>query len=427
LEPLRHSLAALAAAAALPVAAVGLTFRPGWRVGLRERLGAVPRCTPGGVWLHAASVGEAHAAQPLVDELQQRPDGPRVHFFSAMTVAGREVSRTAFPDLSVGLAPLDHPWCVEAALARVRPRALVMLETELWPQWIAAAVRQRVPVALVSARLSDRSFPRYRRFRALLRPTLGRLSAVGARSELDAERFVALGARASCVSVTGDLKFASALMPHAVAGDLARLLGDTAYFVAGATHEGEERAALASLEACERAGQKIALVVAPRRLDRCASVARELAGRGRRVLRRSEAVGAPPLTAGEILLLDTMGELAGLYQGAVVAFVGGTLAPVGGHNLLEPLGGGCPVLFGPRCENVREAARMLTAWGAGQGAATAEGLAESVTRVVSAPDAWREAAIGARAELAQHSDSSKRAAELVVCMIERAITRAEAG
>ena len=420
LEPLRHSLAALAAAAALPVAAVGLALCPSWRVGLRERLGAMPPCAPGGAWLHAASVGEAQAALPLIAELRQLPRGPHPHLLSATTLAGRETSRANCPDLPVALAPLDHRWCVDAALTRVQPRALVMLETEIWPQWIAAAARKRVPVALVSARVSDRSFPRYRRVSRLLRPTFRRISAVGARSEEDAERFLALGVPASRVSVTGDLKLASTLVPHPVAGDVARLLGDTAYLVAGCTHEGEESAALASLEACERVGLAVALVVAPRHLDRSAAVARELEGAGRRVVRRSESSGAAPLGAGDVLLLDTLGELAGLYRGAVVAFVGGTLAPVGGHNLLEPLGGGCPVVFGPHCQNVREAAAMLSEWGAGQRVESADELAETVARVARNPSAWRAAALGAKSELASHCDSAKRAAELVALVTERA-------
>jgi 3-deoxy-D-manno-octulosonic-acid transferase len=420
LEPLRHSLAALTAAAALPVALLGLAFRPAWRVGLRERLGATPPCAPDGVWLHAASVGEARAAQPLVAELRKLPGGSRPHFLSATTVAGRETSRAAFPDLPVALAPIDHRWCVDTALARVRPRALVLLETELWPQWIAAAARRRVPVALVSARLSDRSFPRYLRLAGLLRPTLLRIHSVGARSEEDAERFLALGVPASRVTVTGDLKFASALISQRVPDDVGRLLGDTPYLVAGSTHAGEESAALASLEACERTGHPVALVVAPRQLDRGAAVLRELTARGRRVVRRSESAGAAPLAAGEILLLDTLGELAALYRGAIVTFVGGTLAPVGGHNLLEPLGAGCPVLFGPRCENVREAAAWLTASGAGRRVESANQLAEAVALVVRDPSVWRGAARRAQAELASHRDSARRSAELVARVTESA-------
>jgi len=417
---LRHSLAALGAAAVLPVALTGLAIRPTWRVGLRERLGEMPASQPGGVWVHAASVGEARAAQTLIYALAAAPAGPRAHFISASSPMGREISRQAFPDLPVSLAPIDHPWCVDAALARVRPSVLVMLETELWPQWIAAAARHQVPVAIVSARLSDRSFPRYQRFAPLLRSTLGRLAAVGARGEQDAERFVALGVPADRVRVTGDLKLSSSAAPRALPSDLARLLGDVQCFVAGSTHEGEEDAALSAFDASERAGHAIALVLAPRRLDRVDAVLRKASKAGRRVVRRSESAGAAPLMAGDVLLLDTLGELAAVYGRAAVAFVGGTLTPVGGHNILEPVGAGCPVLFGPRIENVRQAASLVEAWGAGRRVPDAAGLSDALASMLVDSPAWREAAVRGRAELARHRGAAERSAALVASLVAQA-------
>lgn len=411
--PLRHSLAALAAAAALPVAAVGLALRPSWRVGLRERLGEVPASHARGVWVHAASVGEARAAQALIAALSAQGDGPRARFVSASTVAGREISRAAFPDLPVALAPIDHPWCVARALSRVRPSALVMLETELWPQWIAAATRRQVPVVIVSGRLSDRSFPRYERFAALLRPTLRRISAVGARSEQDAARFVALGVEADRVVVTGDLKLTSACEPQLLAADLASLLARVRYFVAGSTHDGEEAAALSALEACEQAGHALALVVAPRKLARIDAVKLELSKSGRRVVLRSASAAASPLAAGDILLLDTLGELPAVYTGAAVAFVGGTLASTGGHNILEPVGVGCPVLFGPRIENVRSAVALLEESGAGRQVGSAAGLADAVASVLCDPGAWRDTAKRGQADVVRHADAGTRSAALL--------------
>ena len=410
---LRHSLAALGAAAVLPFAALGLALRPTWRVGLRERLGDVPASPLRGVWVHAASVGEARAAQALIAALSARSDGPRAQFVSASTVAGREISRAALPELPVALAPLDHPWCVAAALSRVRPSVLVMLETEVWPQWIAAATRRGIPVVIVSGRLSDRSLPRYERLGPLFRPTLRRISAVGARSEEDAARFVALGVRADCVVVTGDLKLASASEPQVLAPDLASVLAGVRYFTAGSTHEGEETAALSALEACERAGQAIALVIAPRQLARVHAVALEMSKSGRRVLLRTALAGAAPLAAGDILLLDTLGELPAVYGESAVAFVGGTLAPKGGHNLLEPLAVGCPVLFGPRIENVRDAAALLQGSGAGRQVASAVELAADVASVLRDPGSWRDAVARGRADLALHADAGARSADLV--------------
>src|SRR5262245_55765145 len=253
-----HALAALAAAGALPLAAGVLAVRPRARIGLRERLGAHPRA-PGALWVHGASVGEVLAAARLVDALRAR--GHAV-VTSSVTPAGRDVLARARPDVPCHLAPLDHPWCVERALARVRPAALVLVETELWPCWIAAAARRGVPVVLVSGRLSDRSYPRYRRLACVVGPTLRRLAAVGARSDADAARFLALGAPAERVAVTGDLKLEVDAEPAPVPADLARLFAALPLVVAGSTHPGEEEAVLAAFEAALAAGVEAALVLA---------------------------------------------------------------------------------------------------------------------------------------------------------------------
>ena len=182
-----HSLAALSALAVAPFAAGALALRPRWRVGLRERLGALPRQCESPIWIHAASVGEVSVALRLVDAL--RREGTAV-YTSTTTVTGRDVLRRKAPGVPCHLAPLDHLWCVEAALARVSPSAVVLVETELWPTWIAAAHRRGIPVVLISARISDRSFSRYRRVRPLTRRALRRVEMIGARSQADAERFI---------------------------------------------------------------------------------------------------------------------------------------------------------------------------------------------------------------------------------------------
>ena len=284
MNPARHALAALAAVGALPLAGAALLARPGLRVGIGERMGLHPRRAPGAVWVHAASVGEILAAARLVDELRAAGHGVVT---SSVTLSGREVMRRLRPALPCHLAPIDHPWCVEAALARVGPAALALVETELWPCWIAAAERRGVPVVLVSGRISDRSYSRYRRLAKLVRPTLARLRAIGARSEADAERFRVLGARPERVSVTGDLKLEVDPEPAPVPPDLERILVGAPLLVAGSTHPGEEEAVLAALAEAERAGLAVALVVAPRHRDRAAEVARLVRRSGRRLRRRS--------------------------------------------------------------------------------------------------------------------------------------------
>jgi 3-deoxy-D-manno-octulosonic-acid transferase len=367
------------------------------------------------VWVHAASVGEILAAARLVDELRAR--GHTV-VTSCVTPSGRDVMRRLRPEVACHLAPLDHPWCVEAALARTRPAALVLVETELWPCWIAAARRGGVPVALVSGRISDRSYGRYRRVPWLVRPTLARLGAIGARSEADAERFRALGARAERVCVTGDLKLEVDPEPAPVPPDLDGLLAGAPLLVAGSTHAGEEQAVLAALAEAERAGLAAALVVAPRHRDRAAEVAR-LVRRSGRSLRRRSAADDPPLRAGEVLLLDTLGELPALWGRADVAFVGGTLARVGGHNVLEPVAAARPVIFGPHTANVRQAAELVAAAGAGLPVPDSAGLGAALCALLRDPAGARERGRRGQAALRAHRGSAARCAELVASVLAR--------
>ncbi|UCE87398.1 MAG: 3-deoxy-D-manno-octulosonic acid transferase, partial [Deltaproteobacteria bacterium] len=362
MRPVGHSVAALLAVLGAPAVAVGLALRPSWRAGWRERLGSAPRVSPGAIWVHCASVGEALASLRLVDRLAADATPVCV---STMTPTGRGVLRAKRPSVPCSLAPLDHPWCVAKALSRVAPSALVLIETELWPVWIRAAHARNIPVLVVSARLSDRSFARYRRLRALTAPTLRRLSAVAARTPLDAERFVALGARPEVVSVTGDLKLEPPERVPQLPAELDAILGRTPLLVGGSTHEGEETALLAALGALEQAGHAVSLVLAPRHPERAARLARRVREAGRAVWRRSDG-DSKPLRAGEVLVLDSVGELSAVYGRAAVCFVGGSLIPVGGHNLLEPVFAGRPVVFGPHTANQRSAAELLLESGAGR-------------------------------------------------------------
>jgi 3-deoxy-D-manno-octulosonic-acid transferase len=408
---LAHSGAALAALLGAPVALVGLVVRPAWREGWRERLGAAPRLEPGAVWVHGASVGESLAALPLHDALRARGFATLA---STTTVTGRAVLRQRRGELPVALAPLDHPWCTARALDRARPRALVLVETELWPSLTAAAARRGVPVVAVSARLSDRSFPRYRRLAFALRPTLRRLAAVGARSREDAERFVELGVPAARVEVTGDLKLEPPREPAPLAGDLAAFLADRPLFVAGSTHPGEEAAALAALAALEVAEPGAALALAPRHPDRFDAVERQVRDAGRRLHRRSRLAVGARLGAGEVLLLDTLGELAAVYRLARVAFVGGSLAPVGGHNVLEPVAAGAPVLFGPHTENARAGVELVLAADAGRRVADASELARDLVAAWGPREVLRARAERGRTELERHRGASQRSADLVL-------------
>jgi 3-deoxy-D-manno-octulosonic-acid transferase len=410
--PLGHSLAALAALGAAPPGLLLLLARPRARAGLRERLGfgfALGQVTPGCVWVHAASVGEALAASRLLVRLRA---GGRAVCASTQTVTGRDVLRRALPDVPCALAPLDHPWCVEAALARTAPAALVLVETELWPSWIRAASGRGVPVVSVSARLSARSLRGWLRLGPLARGVARRLAAVGARSEEDAARFAALGVPAERIRVTGDLKLDAEVAEGALAPELVAALAGPPLLVAASTHAGEEDAALAALAALEAARVPARLLIAPRHPERFGEVVGRLRTAGRRVRRRS-ALGEAVLAPGEVLLLDSVGELPAVFAHATLAFVGGTLAPRGGHNVLEPARAGCPVVVGPHVESVAQAVLRLEQGGALVRVADAAGLAQACVELLADPAAARRRGACGRAVVEAARGAVERCAALV--------------
>ena len=369
---IRHSAAFGSALVALPFLSLACAVRPSIRLGIRERMGGVPKVAPGAIWIHCASLGESRLVSLLSRELKQR--GHRT-FVSAQTAAGRDALRTESDAGEVSFAPFDHPWCVDRALDRIQPAALVLCETELWPTWIAAAESRGIPVGLVSARLSTGSMRRYRWVRRLMARTLGRVSSVGARSPLDAQRYVELGARAESVRVTGDLKQSIRPVAGAMPPDLRPIWPEGPVLIAASTHAGEEAAALEAFEKIEQLEAAFYLVLAPRHLERVEEVANEITARGRSYQRRTAL--RQQWDPGEVLLLDSHGELASLYASADAAFVGGTLVPAGGHDPLEAVRGGCGVVLGPHSEKIRHILQSLLAGGVAIEIARPEELGEA--------------------------------------------------
>ena len=420
--PLGHSLAALMAIGLTPAVALALLVRPSLRFGLGERFGridVVPPGSEGAIWVHASSVGEAKAACRLVEALESSEQPVRT---STSTRPGREVFRRERPHGEVTLLPLDHPWLTEAALRRTRPSLSVMIETELWPSWIAACARQSVPVVVASGRLSDRSFPRYRKVKRAMRGTLARIEAVGARTELDAERFVELGVPENRVRITGDLKLDPPAGQPALAIDLIRALADTPVVIGGSTHKGEETALLDAMASAEKAGHGYVLVIAPRQVARAAEIVSLCRDRQRRVYRRSELEGRH-LVPGEVLVLDTLGELAALYATASIAFVGGTLVPVGGHNLVEPVHAGCPVLFGPYVSNVWKIVEILEVGDAGRKVADAAGLAAATLEAFEDLEGCRVRGEIGREALEAHRGSVAQTQRMIEEVLARRVER----
>jgi 3-deoxy-D-manno-octulosonic-acid transferase len=340
-------------------------LRPRWREGLRERLGAgaerVAR-TQGGrqqVWVHAVSVGEVVAISRLVEELDRRMGGGAV-VISTTTRTGQHLARERFGGGRCFYFPLDLPWVVRAVVEVLRPRLLVLAESELWPNVLSELEQRRVPVVVVNARISDRSLPRYRRLRNVWRPFLRTLSLVLAQTEEDARRFVEVGVPEDRVRLGGNLKY-DARPPRSVA--VVELLRrhfspEARVVVAGSTLEDEERVLLEAWPGiCARVPEAV-MVLAPRhpeRFARVAALAREL---GTRLIERSGwSGGAVP--EGSVFLLDSIGELGSVYGLASVAFVGGSLVEAGGHNPLEPARFGVPVVMGPHYANFRSVVEAL--------------------------------------------------------------------
>ncbi|MAJ59123.1 MAG: hypothetical protein CBC48_03480 [bacterium TMED88] len=373
---IRNSTAFFSALLATPFLAVACAVRPTLRSNLGERLGGLPQGEPGAVWIHGASLGEARIVSLVSRELKKR--GHRT-FVSTQTEAGRSALRAESEAEEVGFAPFDHPWCVDRALDRIQPAALVLCEAEIWPVWIAAAASRGIPVGLVSARLSRTSLRRSRWVRRLMGRAIGRLSFIGARSEADAQGYVELGARAEVVRVTGDLKRSARPSVSVFPPDLRQIWPAAPVLIAASTHAGEETAALEALERLEGRGKSFHLILAPRHLERVEEVADELSARGRVFKRRSTARGR--WDPGEVLLLDSHGELASLYASAGAVFVGGTLVRRGGHDPLEAVRGGCGVVVGPHTEHIREVLNVLIM----------QGLAVRITRPDELAEAWVKA------------------------------------
>jgi len=418
LGPIGHSLAALMALGLSPALALAFLVRPSLRHGFTERLGRIEPVAPGSegaIWVHASSVGEAKAACRLIESLENEDRPVRT---STSTRAGRDVFRRDRAHGEASLLPLDHPWCVDAALGRAKPALSVLIETELWPNWIAGCVRNSIPVVIASGRLSDRSFPRYRRMRSVIAPTLRSLAAVGARTELDAERFIELGVPASRVRITGDLKLDPPAGQPALSIDLIRALADSPVVIGGSTHAGEEAALLDAMTGAEKAGHGFVLVLAPREVSRAVEITKLCQGRQRRVYRRSELEGRH-LVPGEVLVLDTLGELAALYATASIAFVGGTLVPVGGHNLVEPVHAGCPVLFGPRVENVRKVVEILEIGDAGRKVPNASALGSEIIEAFDDLEACRVRGEIGRETLEAHRGSVAATRRMIADVLEQ--------
>lgn len=390
----------------LPLVAIRLWLRarkaPAYARRIGERFSwGLPAMQPGGIWVHAVSVGESIAAAPMIRALLARyPQLPIT--VTCMTPTGSERIQALFanePRIQHCYLPYDLPCAAARFLDRVRPKLAVIMETELWPNHIHQCAKRGIPVALANGRLSERSARGYGRFTKLTAPMLAEMSLFAVQTEAEAERFRQLGARPETVEVTGSIKFDLSIDPQLLvrASELREQwqAGERPVWIAASTHEGENAVVLDAHRQLLANHPDALLILVPRHPERFNPVFELCRQQGFATIRRSSA---EPVTAStSVLLGDTMGELLFLYALADSAFVGGSLVPNGGHNLLEPAALAKPVLSGPHLFNFLEIAAMLREAGALQEVDDAHGLAVAVQRLFELPrDAQKMADAGLR-------------------------------
>lgn len=347
----------------------------------RDRLG-LRKLESADVWLHGASVGEVRLLSCLCNFLLAREPALKLHV-SVMTRTGLATARSLLPGVALSVIPLDVPRLMRRQIEQLRPRAIVCAEVEIWPALLGAAQARAVPVVLVNARLKDRSFRRFARFARTMRRLLGRYDRFFLRSAQDRERYLALGASEEACVLAGDMKFdAPAIdLDPAIRDELRARLGcDPAdfLFVCGSTRPDEEQQLAPGLRALLQKEPRLRVVIAPRHVERCNEVAAILteAGLAARLYSEAEAQsGVVRNTAQpQVVLVDALGVLGDLYSAGDAAFVGGTLTNTGGHNILEPVWRGRPVLFGPDVTNIGDAAAYVLEHGYGEQVADATAL-----------------------------------------------------
>jgi 3-deoxy-D-manno-octulosonic-acid transferase len=349
--------------------------RLGWPLAVAERFGFVPRHKLAKIagrpviWLHAVSVGEAVAARPLLKALRSRYPHHAI-VVSNTTETGKSTA-TGFPEVDLCLYfPFDFLPSVRAILHAVRPRIIIIMETEIWPNFSREAARNHIPLVLANGRISDRSFGRYLKFSWFFRPALCCFSAICMQSDTGRERIAAIGADPEKVRVTGNLKND---IPSRQVGEEERsrlraryaIPDDCCVLTAGSTRDGEELYLIGAYrELAEHVGN-LFLVLVPRHPERAAVIAVLLESAGLSYRRRTALTDGDTLKCGEVLLVDTVGEMMNLYTLSDLAFVGGSLVPIGGHNLLEPASVGVPSVFGPHMANFRDIEALVLQYGAG--------------------------------------------------------------
>jgi 3-deoxy-D-manno-octulosonic-acid transferase len=386
---------------------------PSYRERLKERLGFADVRAEHSIWVHAVSVGEVQAAAALIRELSKRYPS-RSLIVTTGTPTGAQRVRALFgTSVRHVYLPYDTPGGVRRFLNRIRPRIAVVMETEVWPNLFRECARRKVPLVIASARLSQKSVRGYRWLASLFKQALAEDIIIAAQTRDDADRFVGVGASAARTHVIGNIKF-DLTVPQEVrerGAALRAAWGARAVWVAGSTHAGEEDIVLDAHAQLLRSHPRALLVLVPRHPQRFGDVKTNLRNRAVAFVSRSE--GTSPSEATTVLLVDTLGELLAFYAAADVAFVGGSLVPIGGHNLLEPAALSLPILAGPHNFNAQDVARALIERGAVLEVTTRDGLATELRRLFDDAGARERQGAAAQAFVVENRGALNRLLALI--------------
>lgn len=429
---MRHYLYQLASYLVLGVLSPVLLLHPKLRGGLARRLGLYrgpapwpPPRAPGApgprIWLHGASAGDLLALMPIAAELRLASPTATI-VASAMTRSGHEIAMTKLAALVDGVTfvPFDLPGATRRAMRAIAPDVLVLEYTELWPNLIHAARRAGAKIAMTNGRIGETKLGRYRLLNLLFGNQLAKLDLLLMREEVEAERALALGAPRARVVASGNTKFDN--VAHPAAPELVSRLAAVfqpkgePVFVAGSTHEGEERALFGCLRVMREVEPRVRMIVAPRYTERAAKVLALARAEGLSATLRSSGGAGEPGRA-DVLVLDTMGELSAAYALATLVFVGGSFVPRGGQNILEPAGQGRPVLFGPHMMNFRDSVEVLLGRGGIQ-VPSAEKLASIARELITQPDELTRLGDMARAAVQRVRGASKLNAARILQLVE---------
>jgi 3-deoxy-D-manno-octulosonic-acid transferase len=366
------------------------------------------------IWVHAVSVGEFKAVEPLLERLRCQFPG-RTLVVSTTTPAGQDVARERRDIVDhICCFPIDLPWCVRRALDRIAPETVIIAETEIWPNFLRACRARGVRVLMINGRISDKSFARYKYVRRWLGRVLDDYAIIGMQSETDRKRIEALGANPQKVSVFGNLKYDVTLASPSLDPELENLLaGWKEVWIAASTMAGEEEYVLNAYKQVKATRPRLTLVIAPRHPNRFNAVFEIVKESGLDVVRRSEiGDSGGARTAGtssaSVLLLDSMGELSAVFRYATLVFMGGSIAATGGHNILEPARHGKPVIFGPHMENFRDMSRLFLEAKAAVQIQTPAELAPTVSDLLSNAERASQIGRSAAAVVQQNAGATDR-------------------